>query len=206
MSKTKNINIFKVLQYPLTVKAAKVVVPVYVYNLTTAERAFIIINALQRTKIATKESLKGYRAFLKHNKDNEKILFHWLHTTLRDRGIAYELLVDKSWEYINLQELYDFNGTEIDIVSNFSKYLHAHVYDNGTFTKYVEYYLKYLPYMSNIISTPQICEGNGYCCMDCDGDFHNYVSNQYKHEADMLQFKLRDKINVNYVYNPKFGW
>ena len=81
----KNYNIFKTLEYPLTVKAAKIVVPVYLWNLSTAGKIFVQLNALQHAGIAPIASVKGYRQFLKQNKNNEKVLNSWYYEPLIDR-------------------------------------------------------------------------------------------------------------------------
>ena len=199
----KNYNIFKTLEYPLTVKAAKIVVPVYLWNLSTAGKIFVQLNALQHAGIAPIASVKGYRQFLKQNKNNEKVLNSWYYDKLMNKGIGYQAILNKSWEYINLQELYDFDGTTIDLESSFERYLHANVYDNGSFKQFVELYLKYLPYIT--LNVPTISTSM-YCCEDCDGDYNSYVKNNLQHECTMLKFKVRDMINVDYKYSDKFGW
>lgn len=198
-----------VLKYPVTVTAARVCVPVYMYDLSEAEQIFVIINYLQHKKLTPLTTTAGYRSYLRETND-EKLLASWK-MKLKDR---YNL--NLSWEYINLAELNEFTNKRkdnnvwgnmwpvIDFQTNFERYLKMNVtvYSDSYYTekdlqKWVDNYVRYLPYLQDKFKVYGDYL-NGYCCEDHDGSTTDYIRSGVESEISRLVRTVPNFINVKY--------
>lgn len=213
INKMENLEKFKTLKYPLQVKAINVVIPVDVYRLEDAERAFVLINQLQHSKLATQEQIKSYLTFLKTNRLDESKLRTWVY-----KMIEKHPKLETQWQFQNLQDLFNFTNKEnksmwfaatISIEDNFRYFLTSKTcvtmsnHDTETnkeINSLAESFLTYLPYITlkgANVST------DSYCCYDCDGGRYDYLKSNVEHAIAMLSFELRDKINLLYDYGKR---
>jgi hypothetical protein len=204
------------LIYPLTVTADKIVVPVNIYDLSEPGRIFVLLGYIGHHKLATPETVKGYRATLKQLIQDENALFK-LRIKIETK---FANKLPQKWFYTNLGNLehfYKINklntigwgwGYEpiVDLLKNFKQFLIDEVLVSSSHLDYeisreisdvVHEFAIYMPYLKEqfkLIGS----YGDGFCCIDCDGDFNTFVWNKIQHEIDMLTSQLRGLLIVSY--------